>query len=536
MTRTGRILVLDDESRWREGISSILREVGFSVETAGSTAMAEEKLAGSFYHLAILDISMVPGDKRDDTGLVLLGKLGEVNLLDAMQIIVLSHYGTPEQMRTAFKKHKVADFQSKDVFHEDPAAFVAQVRETFDTKVRVNLDLNIHWEDVENTAEFVPTLRLYGKRLKREPEVARSVEVEFEDLICRLFFTAKSVLLKPLVPGQGGSYVLLATPFYEGGAGQPVVVKFGELEKIETEQKNFRKYVQPYVGGGRSTSIIDVRRTAHLGGIVYSLLGTASSHLDTFSTFYARADIQQIHRALDNLVHETCAPWYANPGHLQLLDLSSEYRHQLGYTRENLESALANGLKSVQGKQQLYFEGLGGRAFSNPLPVTARHFNKSTYKCITHGDLNSDNVLVDAIGGTWLIDFEFTGFGHILRDLAELDTIVRFSLLLPGEATLSERLEVEDVLCSIQRFSDVSKLISAFKTHNSAVAKAYESVVYIRTLAQRLVGQNPKDDIAEYYIALLCYSVNSIRFYSWPSIQRQHALLSASLLADHLRS
>jgi hypothetical protein len=48
--------------------------------------------------------------------------------------------------------------------------------------------------------------------------------------------------------------------------------------------------------------------------------------------------------------------------------------------------------------------------------------------------------------------------------------------------------------------------------------------------------QNPGDDIREYFIALFYYALNTARF-SWLSkTQREHALLSASLLADHLNS
>ncbi|HEU4874772.1 MAG TPA: response regulator [Pyrinomonadaceae bacterium] len=535
MNKKRRILVLDDEAKWREALARILEQAGFHVDTAGSPAEARELLSTSFYHLAILDISMT-GNPTDDKGMILLGELDEINLLGAMEVIVLSAYGTQEQMRKAFRQHKVADFQSKHDFFDDPSIFVSQVEQTFKDRILINLDLDIHWEQVKDTEEFVAKLKLHGIALKRDPKLLTRTAAELNDLLCRLFHNARSLLLKPLVPGQSGSAVLLATPFYDTGAGQPVIVKFGELEKIDTEYKNFKEFVQPFVGGGRSTHVNDIRRTSHLGGVVYSLLGTAGNKLDSFSAFYELADIVQLRNVLESLIRETCGAWYANPGNLQLLDLSDEYKQHLGCTNENLESALALGLKSVQGKQQLYFEGLSeARGFTNPILVTAeQHFSRPTYKCITHGDLNGSNVLVDGAGHAWLIDFESTGKGHILRDIAELDTIVRFHLLGPNEATLEERLRMEQALCAAKRFSQIDQLASSFQTENQALTKAYETVVHLRILAHRLVAQNPSDDLSEYYVALMYYSLNSIRFYSWPSLQRQHALLSASLLADQL--
>jgi len=53
-------------------------------------------------------------------------------------------------------------------------------------------------------------------------------------------------------------------------------------------------------------------------------------------------------------------------------------------------------------------------------------------------------------------------------------------------------------------------------------------------MARKLVEANPVDDISEYYIALLYNALNTLRFSSLSPVQREHALLCASLLADRL--
>ncbi len=60
-----------------------------------------------------------------------------------------------------------------------------------------------------------------------------------------------------------------------------------------------------------------------------------------------------------------------------------------------------------------------------------------TYLCITHGDFNQRNLLVDSNDHVWMLDFQETGEGHILRDLAMLDSVIRFQLLSAKEAKLS---------------------------------------------------------------------------------------------------
>jgi len=156
------------------------------------------------------------------------------------------------------------------------------------------------------------------------------------------------------------------------------------------------------------------------------------------------------------------------------------------------------------------------------------------YLRITHGDFKQHNLLVDSTEHVWMIDFQGTGQGHILRDVAMLDSVVRFQLLPAKEATLKERLQMEEALCSIERFSQVEQLTTKFSTANPALTKTYNAVVYLRTLARRLVNQNPNDDMSEYYIALLYNALNTLQFFSLPSVQHEHALLSASLLVDQL--
>jgi aminoglycoside phosphotransferase (APT) family kinase protein len=191
-------------------------------------------------------------------------------------------------------------------------------------------------------------------------------------------------------------------------------------------------------------------------------------------------------------------------------------------------------LKGVHGKQQLYFDALPfKRAFTNPIAdIQGQEYPASTYICATHGDLNSDNILIDKDRHVWLIDFGLTGLGHILRDFAELDAVIRYQLLQAGDATLEERLALEEALAAPRYFSETEQLSGKFQTGNAALMKTYETVAYLRQLARQVIASNPEDDIREYNVALYYYSLNALRFYAWPQIQRQHALISASILFD----
>ncbi len=534
MNRQGRILIVDDLERWREIISHTLRCSGFHVDTAATTGQAWERLAKTFYHLLVLDISMDDTDQTNVEGMELLQTLDE-NFGPAVAIIMLSAHGTKEQMREAFRDYSVIDFLAKEDF--DNLEFREQVQRFFSHQIRINFDLDIHWQNVSGPKKVVLGVKVNQSRIKNSTPLQTRIADELDDLLCRLFYEADSLLLRPLVPGYSGAGVLWVQPFYAtGGGGRAEVVKFGDIHKIDKEYRHFKKYVEPFVGGGRRTAVRELRRTPKLGGISYSLVGSADDRLEDFGSFYRRANLVQVKKVLDHLFRDTCAGWYANPGKLQPYDLTGNYQKSLKFTPAELEQTLSESLSSVQGKNKLRFSSLNrDRAFKNPIPATAnQRLMRPTYVCITHGDLNERNILIDQAGQTWLIDFQHTGPGHILRDVAQLDSVVRFQLLTAKEATLAERLKMEETLCRLERFSQLEQLAIDFATENQALTKSFATAVHLRMLAHKLIAQNPSDDFSEYHIASLYQALKTLQFISLPDLQREHALLSASLLVDCL--
>jgi DNA-binding response OmpR family regulator len=535
MNRQGRILVVDDLESWREELVETLQHDGLYADSASTVTEALQRLDKTLYHLLVLDIRLEDADHTNEDGISLLGELDKRGMSDATKVIMLSAHDTKEHMRMAFRDYKVADFLSKDNFSKQ--LFLESIWRAFSEEAHINQDLLVLWQEVSGPEQAVLNLEIDGTRVKRDKSLGNQIALELDDLLCRLFYEAERVLVRPLTQGQSVTGVLWAQPFDANGGGRAVIVKFGDFRKIEQEYSNFRKYVQSFIGGGRSTNVLDVRRTPHLGGIIYSLLGADNDHLEDFGDFYRHADVSQITDVLDRLFLHTCNAWYANHGKLQPYNLTEDYQQRFGLTLEKLVHPLSELQRVVQGIQKLSFKSLNSeRTFTNPLPgMTGPPLIRSTYCCPTHGDFNQYNLLVDSTGHTWLIDFQRTTQGHLLHDVAKLDSEIRFFLLSSEAATLDERLKMEEALCSIERFSQVEQLATMFTTENIALAKAYTTVVHLRTLATKLMAQNPSDDFSEYYIALFYNAMNTIRFYTLPLGQREHALLSASLLADRLK-
>ncbi len=535
MVRSGRILIVDDQQKWRRQLVATLERSNFRAEAVKNVNEALERLNNAMYHIVVLDIRLKADDPNNVDGIGLLKELNRPGLKEATKVIMLSGYGTLDQMRRAFRDYEVADFLEKDNF--SPQIFLESVQQVFTQKVKINLELDIQWQMRSPVEQIVSNLEVNGKHVGHDSSLQKQLVEELEDLFCRLFYKAKTILVRSLTQGWSGTGVLLIQPFFrDRGRGQGVIVKFGDVNKIRKEYRNFQQYVEGLISGGRSTTVLDQRYTPHLGGIIYSFLGVNGELVDFADFYHTIDDTSKFIDVLKHLFLDTCGNWYENRERLQPLDLAENYQRIFNYSPKQLEQILTDRLPSVYVQEKLTFTSLNGtRRFTNPLLTAAKpSLMRFTSTCIMHGDFNPHNLFVDQVGWTWLIDFQATEPGHILHDIATLDSAIRFQLLTAQEATLEERLQMEEVLCSAERFSQVKQLAVGFKTDNQALAKAYTTVIQLRTLAGDLVAHNQHDDISEYYIALFYNALNTLRFSLLERVQHEHALLCASLLADKL--
>lgn len=538
MAKQGRILIVDDDELWRTEVVETLRREGYHAESASTEQQALEQLDTALFHLAILDICLEDNNPNNTDGIKILQALKTRNLSDAVKVIMLSDHDTKDLLRKTFRDYAVVDFLSKGDFNKK--ILLDEVHEAIAEKAQINLALDIRWQKVSGPAEAALNLVINDTSIVPDTPLHRLIAAELEDLLCRLFHEARSIIVRPSAPGYSSTGVLAVQPFYSdtGGRGT-VIVKFGDIQKIEREHANFKRFVEHSPGGGRSTIAHELRRTPHLAGIIYSFVGVAGTRLEDFGSFYSNphTTIEGLETALDRLFRETCGNWYDNRSQLQPQDLSSDYQQLLSLTPESLEQgviALGNSV-SINRNGTLQFQSLGTKqAFTNPLKVFGRPQWTSTYICTTHGDFNSQNILLDDNGNAWLIDFLRTGQGHILRDVSQLDSVVRFELLAEAEATLAERLAMEEAMCSIDRYSQLDRQAMSFLPSNHALARAFETAIYLRKLAWNLLRRSTHEEMEEYFIALYHHALNAIRFHDLSSTQRQHALLSASLLADKL--
>src|SRR5260370_17427486 len=133
MARQGRILIVDNLRKWGEELVEMRGGNGFLEESESKVIDALERLNESIYHVLVADIRMKETDESNIDGIHLLSELERSGLSEALKVIMLSAFGTKEQMRLAFTDHRVADFLTKDTFSQQIC--LESVQQVFSRKV-----------------------------------------------------------------------------------------------------------------------------------------------------------------------------------------------------------------------------------------------------------------------------------------------------------------------------------------------------------------------------------------------------------------
>ena len=130
-----KILIIDDEKDIRFLLSSILVDEGYLTTEAGDIALAEKKIDGEFFDLALIDISL--GDKKKD-GISLLKKIKKMN--SDLPVIMISGHATI-QIAVDSIKEGAFEFLEKPFNTSRLLNFVKRALENFELK-KENKKLN----------------------------------------------------------------------------------------------------------------------------------------------------------------------------------------------------------------------------------------------------------------------------------------------------------------------------------------------------------------------------------------------------------
>ncbi len=117
-----RVLIVDDQSNWRELFSELLED-RYEVSTAAGSGEASELVKNQnpchAFDVAVVDIRLDDSDPGNEDGLALIGRLNRAG--DFTNVIVVTGYSTIRTTKKAIKEPLVYDYLEK--YPEDGHAF-----------------------------------------------------------------------------------------------------------------------------------------------------------------------------------------------------------------------------------------------------------------------------------------------------------------------------------------------------------------------------------------------------------------------------
>jgi len=363
------------------------------------------------------------------------------------------------------------------------------------------------------------------------------------DLVERLFHDCREVRLYPLPGGFSGMLVFRVDSWDQQGVPQqPMVLKLGLRRKIEAEERNYRYFVQRPIG---STGVLmGSEYKEERGAILLTYARMSRGKAFTFEEFYSdveRNTADNVAVVVGEVFQNALQPW---------LEGARLNPHSCLYQRYNLAE---DWQKICQAVSDLgfaldtdYFDCLEQR-FPNPLKEAQEWFKvRRDWECIArdaivHGDLNSRNILIDSKRNVFVIDFSKTGWSHLLRDFCKLEAEIKFCLTrLHCDDDIEQAIALEEKLllaANGERFETLKNLLNVNPVENAdpRLERARCSVVALRQIASQAMGLQVTEPAEQYYLGLLHYTLDTLRYKQCDRNSKLYALISVSLLCRALR-
>jgi hypothetical protein len=352
------------------------------------------------------------------------------------------------------------------------------------------------------------------------------------DLIKHLFPDSHTVTVEPLedetmIAGAVGRGRSVLAKIWREGRRNPMVLKLGPAERIEQEAGNYKRYIEDNLRGRFYADVIDEPRYFwDLGGMLYAFLDTHLNDLSSFAAFYRQyQDPDTILRPLRHLLRDVWGGFYCAPEEPPQ-PLFAAYDRVLRLQDRLKRPAIQNLAWPPELSQQL--------KLPNPIDWVQRHKDDdtipSTRIAITHGDLHADNLFVNP-DHAWVIDFERSGPGPILRDVTELevDILTRLVTLTCRDPT---------AFCHLaQAIADPKEPDAPIRAptdiclQDSDSAKALATIQGLRACAHEVIQI---EDQREYLWGLLLDALFVASLHDHRAIQQDRALLLSAVLCSQL--
>ena len=364
-----------------------------------------------------------------------------------------------------------------------------------------------------------------------EIEGDRTVSAADTKLLRYLFRDARRVRLRPLDGGFSGNVVMGTHSVDVHGHEQvPHVVKIGSLEDIGRERASFERIEA--VLGNNAPRIADFADYAERGALKYRYASMGGGFSSTFQKHYMQGmPAAEVQRILDTVFREQLGRFYAARSH-EKCDLLAYYwftPERAPGVREQVELLLggpATG-RTLQLDVGPAFPNVC-RFYEQQLDTLPRNPGNSVFFSYVHGDLNGANIIIDAQGNVWIIDFFHTHRGHVLKDLIKLENDLLYIFTpIEGPAELEQAMALSDRLLAVE---DLGRPLPAASFALPALQRAWDTARKLRSYYPELVGTDR--DPLQLHIGMMRYAMHTMSFDECNLWQRRWAMYTGARCGD----
>jgi protein-tyrosine phosphatase len=354
-------------------------------------------------------------------------------------------------------------------------------------------------------------------------------------LVSYLFRDCRTASLRRLDGGFSGNLVLMAESVSLAGHPQAAhVVKAGPVDAIAGERTAFERIEA--VLGNNAPRIVDFADYGARGALKYRYASMGGGASTTFQQRYkAGAPMAEVRRILEAVFGRVLRGLYATvrgePG-----DLLAHYQFDARWApsvRRNVTALVGDEAASPELT-------IAGRPvwnvcdfYERALAELPRRPDEQAMMAWVHGDLNGANIILDAQGNVWLIDFFHTGPGHVLKDLLKLENDLFYILTpLEDDAALAQALALTDRLCEVDDLAAPLPPPEAVGITHPGLARAWQTAGILRGFHAELLGS--RRDPLQALIAMVRYAVHTLSFDESDARQKRWALYTAGRAARRL--
>ncbi len=369
-----------------------------------------------------------------------------------------------------------------------------------------------------------PVVEVDGDRTLSAPDLR---------LMRYLFRDARRVRLHPLDGGFSGNVVMGSQSVDVHGHEQvPHVVKIGPLQDIGRERASFERVEA--VLGNNAPRIADFADYAERGALKYRYASMGGGFSSTFQArFMAGMPMDEVRRVLHTVFGEQLGRFYAARSR-EKCDLLDYYwfRPELApHVRQRVEELLGGPAlgRTLQLEVGPEFPNVC-HFYERQLAELPRNPGDSVFFSYVHGDLNGANIILDAQGNVWLIDFFHTHRGHVLKDLIKLENDLLYIFTqVDGPEQLREALTLSDRLLRVE---DLGRPLPEASFEDPGLQRAWDTVRILRSFTAELVGSDR--DPVQATIGMMRYAMHTLAFDECNVWQKRWALYTGARCGERI--